>query len=175
MQPWVLFMCWCMPPLYFHFFATFCTLPWNLIQAISGLLLHVVMTLLGWVTIRLFFEIDGLTWIGLDWTVMIAAMRSLKIFSNMINNLTLSIRRTSRPISIMRLKEISPIMLEFRIFHSRPWICKTIRRILSVLPRVQLNNVLWTCKLVHQPNLLMITACTTVDLSRNLTIVMSNL
>ena len=55
-------------PCYYHFFDTFCTLPWNLIQAISGLPLHVVMILLGWVTIRLCFEIDGLTWIGLDWT-----------------------------------------------------------------------------------------------------------
>ena len=54
-------------------------------------------------------------------TAMIAAMRSLKNLNNTINNLTISIRRTSRPIQIMRLKEISPI-LEFRIFHSSPWI-----------------------------------------------------
>ena len=55
-------------------------------------------------------------------TAMIAVMRSLKILNYMITIIVPCLRRTSRHIQIMRLKEISPIMLEFRIFHSRPWI-----------------------------------------------------
>ena len=65
MQPWVLFMCWCMPPLYYHFLLLSVHYLCNLIQAISGLLLHVVMICKGEPPSGSFLRSMGK--LGLDW------------------------------------------------------------------------------------------------------------
>ena len=75
MQPWVLFMCWCMPPLYYHFLLLSVHYLCNLIQAISGLLLHVVMICKGEPPSGSFLRSMGK--LGLDWIGSRLTHRSL--------------------------------------------------------------------------------------------------